>query len=232
MSLPMDLKARVRGAVEARPSPTRSHARARGRAIALASVVIAAVLFFGAGGISHGAGRTTGVAAASIGGWAIIAALSMWAANRRGASATGPSRAWLLAVAVGTPALLLALMVAIVLVVPTAGELHLERFGLDCFSLSLAATLVPFVGLLVLRRGSDAVHPAAAAAALGAASTAAGGVMVELWCPVAALRHVAIGHVLPIVVLAIVGAIVGGAVLRLRWRAQSPSVTNRRPHDR
>jgi hypothetical protein len=231
MSLPPDLKAKVRGAVFSRPSPARSSARARVRGIALASVAIAAVLFFAAGGISHGAGRTTGVALVSIGGWAIIAALSMWAANRRGASATGPSRAWLLAVAIGTPALLFALMLAIVLVAPAAGELHLERLGFDCFSLTLAATLFPFVSLLLLRRGSDPVHPAAAAAALGASATAAGGVMVEVWCPVLIWRHVALGHVLPIVVLALLGAFAGGSVLRLRWRAHVASVTNRRRDD-
>jgi hypothetical protein len=219
MSLPVSLKERVRGLIGARPSPTRSTARARVRTIALASVVVAVVLFFGAGGLSHGAGRTTGVAAASIGGWGAIAAMSLWAANRRGASATGPSRAWLLSVAVGTPALLLALMLAIILVVPTAKEIHPERLGLDCLSMTLAAALLPFVGLLLLRRGSDAVHPGAAAAALAAASTAAGGVMVELWCPVVAWQHVALGHVLPIAVLALVGAFAGGEVLRIRWRA-------------
>jgi hypothetical protein len=218
MSLPAGLKAKVRSSLGARPSPTRPMARARVRTIALASVAIAAVLFFGMGGISHGAGRTTGVAAASIGGWALIAALSVWAANRRGASATGPSRAWLLAVAVGTPALIFALMLAIDLVASTASELHPERPGLDCLAMTIAATLFPFGGLLLLRRGSDAVHPAAAAAALAAASTAAGGVMVELWCPVAAWKHVAFGHVLPIVLLAIVGALAGGEVLRVRWR--------------
>jgi hypothetical protein len=221
MSLPVGLKEKVRGSVGARPSPTRSTARARVRTIALASVVIAAVLFFGTGGLSHGAGRTTGVAAASIGGWGVIAAMSLWAANRRGASATGPSRAWLLSVAVGTPALLLALMLAILLVVPTASEIHPERLGLDCLSLTLAATLFPFVGLLLLRRGSDAVHPGAAAAALAAASTAAGGVMVELWCPVVAWEHIALGHVLPIALLALVGAFAGGEVLRIRWRASA-----------
>jgi hypothetical protein len=229
MSLPVGLKEKVRGAVGARPSPTRSTARTRARTIALASVVIAAVLFFGAGGLSHGAGRTTGVAAASIGGWGVIAAVSVWAANRRGASATGPSRAWLLSVAVGTPALLLALMLAIFLVVPRANEIHPERLGLDCLSMTLAATLFPFVGLLFLRRGSDAVHPGAAAAALAAASTAAGGVMVELWCPVVAWTHVALGHVLPIALLALVGAFAGGEVLRVRWRPYVSGVATTSP---
>jgi len=229
MNLPVGLKAKVRGAVGARPSPTRSTGRAQARAIALASVVIAAVLFFGVGGVSHGAGRTTGVAAASIGGWGVIAAAAVWAANRRGGSATGPSRAWLLSVAVGTPALLLALMLAIVLVTPAASEIHPERLGLDCLSLTLAAATFPFVGLLLLRRGSDAVHPGAAAAALAAASTTAGGVIVELWCPVVAWKHVALGHVLPIAVLALVGAFAGGEVLRVRWRAPVTHVATRTP---
>jgi hypothetical protein len=33
--------------------------------------------------------------------------------------------------------------------------------------------------------------------------------MVELWCPLAVHRHVLIGHVLPLFVLALAGAVVG-----------------------
>jgi hypothetical protein len=42
--------------------------------------------------------------------------------------------------------------------------------------------------------------------------------MVEMWCPVAAPRHVAIGHILPIIAMAIVGALLGGRLIAMRPR--------------
>jgi hypothetical protein len=41
-------------------------------------------------------------------------------------------------------------------------------------------------------------------------------VMVELWCPLAVHEHVLVGHVLPLVVLALAGSAVGVRVFRLR----------------
>ncbi len=84
------------------------------------------------------------------------------------------------------------------------------------------------LGLMLVRRGSDPVHPAATGAALGAACGACAGVMVELWCPVGAPRHVAVGHILPIVVVAILGASVGARFIAMRC-ARLGSAAGRRP---
>ena len=48
---------------------------------------------------------------------------------------------------------------------------------------------------------------------MGAAAGAWGGVMIDLHCEIAHEMHVALAHVLPVVVLAAVGAIVGRRVL-------------------
>jgi hypothetical protein len=40
--------------------------------------------------------------------------------------------------------------------------------------------------------------------------------MVELWCPLATEEHVLLGHVLPLVALALAGAAAGRWLLRLR----------------
>jgi hypothetical protein len=61
-------------------------------------------------------------------------------------------------------------------------------------------------------------NPVATGAALGAACGAAAGVMVELWCPVAAPRHVAVGHILPIAIVSVVGALMGARVIAMRPR--------------
>lgn len=78
--------------------------------------------------------------------------------------------------------------------------------------------MFPLLALIVVRRGSDAVHPAATGAALGAACGASAGVMVEMWCPVSEVRHVAIGHVAPIIALAVVGAALGVRLLAIRGK--------------
>jgi hypothetical protein len=133
----------------------------------------------------------------------------------RGRSTLGRSQASLIAVALGTPAILFAIMFVLAAMDPAVKTLHPERLGLRCFGLTLAAAIFPLVGLSVVRRHSDPVHPAATGAALGTACGASVGVMVEFWCPVATPEHVAIGHILPIVVLSVFGACLGARVLAL-----------------
>jgi hypothetical protein len=140
----------------------------------------------------------------------------MWAALGRGSSVAGRPRAWLLAVVAGTPALLFAMMFGLGVAYPEATLLHSERLGLKCLGLTVAAALFPLMGLAAVRRQSDPVHPIATGAALGAACGASAGVMVEMWCPVAAPRHVAIGHILPIFITAAIGALLGARVIAMR----------------
>jgi hypothetical protein len=65
----------------------------------------------------------------------------------------------------------------------------------------------------VIRRRSDPVHPAIAGAVLGITAGVAAGTFVDLWCPVAHLPHVLLGHILPLVVAALIGAYVGRRLL-------------------
>jgi len=125
---------------------------------------------------------------------------------------------WLTAVVVGTPALLFAMMFAFAVLHPEVTLLHPERIGYRCLGLTLAGAVFPLLSLAFIRRGSDPVHPVATGAALGAACGAAAGVMVELWCPVAAPRHVAVGHILPIAIVSVLGALLGARVIAMRAR--------------
>jgi len=59
-------------------------------------------------------------------------------------------------------------------------------------------------------------RPFGAGAGLGSA------LLIDLWCPVSYVPHLLIGHVLPIAVLASVGAAVGGRVLGVIRRAPRP----------
>jgi hypothetical protein len=101
---------------------------------------------------------------------------------------------------------------------PEVTLVHPERVGFKCLGLTMAGAAFPLVGLALMRRRSDPVHPVATGAALGAASGASAGVMVEMWCPVAAPQHVASGHILPIVVLTALGALLGARVISIRGR--------------
>jgi hypothetical protein len=82
--------------------------------------------------------------------------------------------------------------------------------------LSGLLSLAPMIGALWLRRGSDPVHPRAAGAALGAAIGAGTWVLVDLWCPVAYVPHLLLGHVLPLLLIILCGAALGGPLLGLR----------------
>jgi hypothetical protein len=57
------------------------------------------------------------------------------------------------------------------------------------------------------------VHPRAFGAALGAAGGFWAATLVDLWCPVGYPLHVVLGHALPTLVLAALGAAAGSRVL-------------------
>jgi hypothetical protein len=88
------------------------------------------------------------------------------------------------------------------------------RFGLRCFALTVALAPWPFAALAAVAPRTFPDRPWILGAALGAAAGAWAAVVVELWCPLADPRHVAIGHVAPLVALVALGALVGPRLLR------------------
>jgi len=206
---PSDAKARLMAALRGAPSSTRSTARVWAWLVLPSGVIVASALFFAFHGIEHGGGRPRSFYVACAVSWTAVAAASMWGALGRARASSWRSRSALLAVAAVTPALLFAIMFAMAVIQPEVTAIHPERLGLKCLGLTLAAAAFP------LRRESDPVHPATTGAALGSACGASAGIMVELWCPVAAPAHVAFGHILPIVLLAVLGAVLGARMLGL-----------------
>jgi hypothetical protein len=65
------------------------------------------------------------------------------------------------------------------------------------------------VAFVAVRRRSDPVHPGVAGAALGVTAGVAAGTLVDLWCPVGFVQHVLLGHILPLLVVAALGAWAG-----------------------
>jgi hypothetical protein len=213
-----ELKARILAQVADVPSRRRDEGRVSSWLVLPSSVIVASALYFAFDGPHHGQGRPLWFYVASTLGWTMVAALSVWGALGRGGSSLGRPRRWLVSVAVGTPAVLFAMMFAFAAVRPELAVLHAERLGLKCLGLTLAAGAFPLLALVQARQGSDPVHPFAAGAALGAACGASAGVMVEMWCPVAAPRHVLVGHIAPIAAMTILGALLGARVIAMRAR--------------
>jgi len=184
--------------------------------VLIAGAAVPAALFVATGGLDHGEGRPRGVFAASMSVWIVAAVVALWAAVGRGRAPMGRATPWLVGVAAGTPSLILLAMGALSAALPTRDALLLgsvHRLAASCMSMTFAAALLPLLAMLFVRRGSDPVHPATHGAALGAAFGAFAGVMVCLWCPDVSLRHIALGHVAPLVLTSLAGAAAGARLL-------------------
>src|SRR5258708_26212399 len=201
-----DLKARVLASVQRVPAHTRYRARRSTKLILLGAAAIAACLYQTLGGADHGAGRPPPFFVESMSVWIVAALVSVWVAVGKGRAPMGRPRPWLIAVAAGMPLLIFLAMLALVSATAAGNQALASvypRPGAKCFAMTIAAAAVPLLALLFVRRRSDAVHPAAHGAALGAAFAAYGGVMVCSWCPDAAPHHIALGHVAPVVALSL-----------------------------
>jgi hypothetical protein len=214
--LPPDPKARLMAAIQGAPSQTRKAAQAWTWLVLPAGVIIAAALYFAFNGIEHGKGRALWFYVTCAVSWTAVAIVSLWGALGRARATSWRSRSALVAFALGTPSVLFATMFIFAVADPEVTTIHPEKIGWRCLGLTLAAAAFPLVALLYAKRESDPVHPSFTGAALGSACGAAAGIIVELWCPIAAPRHVAFGHILPIVVLAGLGALLGARILGLR----------------
>ena len=214
--LPTEPKARLMAAIQRAPSRTRKAAQVWTWLVLPAGVIIGAALYFAFDGIEHGKGRAMWFYVTCAVSWTAVALVALWGALGRARASSWRSGSALVAFALGTPAVLFATMFFFSVADPEVTTLHPEKIGYRCLGLTLAAAAFPLVALLYAKRESDPVHPSFTGAALGSACGAAAGIMVELWCPVATPRHVAFGHILPIMVLAGLGALLGTRILGQR----------------
>jgi hypothetical protein len=213
MNLPEGLKPRVLALVAAEPVPARSDRRLRGVGLALlAAVAMPAMVMVWEEGLSHAAGRPSAIGSWVVGGMVALALASSWSVLPARRSMLGPPRGQLLAVALGVPLFVLLWL----LLWHTSYVDPFHRVGYMCLSLTAATAPWPFALLVHLSRRFEPRHPRTLGAALGSASGAWAALMVELWCPLADPSHVAIGHVLPLVLLSLVGAGFGGRLFALR----------------
>ena len=215
---PVTPSSSLREKILAEAAATKSRTRSEGRRRAVLVYTVAALvglpLFFYWGGFGHAASRPVPLTAGLSVGALLLACAAASVAWWRGKSQVGRSQTALLAIAILVP------IVTYVWMVSWNGRYPepLHKVGYRCFAMTIASGSPLLVAALWLRKRTIAVHPVAGGAALGAAAGAFGGVTVDLWCPLTNSAHVLVGHVGPIVLLALVGMIAGRFVLAIRRR--------------
>jgi hypothetical protein len=211
-----ELRDRVLGAAKREPSPTRAEAL-RGVGLALAVGFGATLaLFLWLGGYDAG-GRPSAFVGVSITGWAFIAALSSWGACSRGRSMLGRPASWLWTIAAAGGPLLVAWIVVGAMGWPSTAEARCpSEIDVPCLAFTVLMSVGPFAAFLFLRRKSDPVHPRATGAALGAAAGTWGALFMNVHCACATPGHQVVAHAIPVVVLAVVGFLIGNAVLSVK----------------
>ena len=209
------LKRRVMAAVRAETVPTRASERWRAQLLVAVCAALALAIFVHFGGIRMYDRPALLVVTTYLGLCALTGAAVSIAVSR-GRSMLGRSTAILIALIVASPLLLLAWKVAVT--VPFGPEMMAPwpgRPGFRCLGLGLAMGAPLLFAFVVLRRRSDPVHPGLGGAALGMAAGITAATLVDLWCPVAYLPHLLLGHVLPLLALALFGAAAGKRFLGL-----------------
>jgi len=210
-----DFKARVLAATRAEPSETLPTRTRRTALVAAVAAAVALVVFFVLGG-AHVGDRPLPFAIATIGGWTAIALAAAPLAFGRGRSVLGRARTLLVGVAVATPILLFGWMLVWNQLYPETAAGDPPRIGARCLVFTFLVGALPLVGLTLVRRERDPLHPGTVGAARGVAAGALVGVLVDLWCPIAHPMHVAVGHIAPLVLLAALGGRLGARVNGVR----------------
>jgi hypothetical protein len=206
------MKQRILAELSRHPSRTRKEGQRRLVVSYLVAVLGCLVVFQAAGGVGHSAGRPlyytllialgSGAVALLVSRFVLFRSLAMF-----GRSST---TAWL--IVAGVPLATLFWL--------GAWNGHyvepMQRIGYRCLALSLSTGGILLGVALFLQKRTLAGSTGVIGAALGAACAAWGAIFVVLWCPLTNAPHACVGHVLPILLLSVVGAIVGFRVLGLR----------------
>jgi hypothetical protein len=218
MDLPSDLKARILKQASETPAPSRRTEKRRSWVLLASSMALAIAFFFIRGGIRV-TGRPLALIVGTSLGTAVIAAVGTWFALGRRRSMLGRSSLALCVMALVTPVALLFWKVVWSSQFPAGGEFlggvdpWPGRIGYKCFWLSLAMGALPLVALLFARRRTDPTHPRIAGLAAGASVGLCVALFVDMWCPVGYVPHFLLGHILPIVLLALAGLVIGKLLL-------------------
>ena len=216
MALSPEFKSRLLASVREVPAPTRKETLRRQTWLFAAGLGGALALFFIKGGLRVSSRPPSLIALTSL-GTAVFAGLGMWLLFSRAPTGLRRPRAVLIGAALLSTIAFVAWRYGMSALYDRAGVWP-GRVGFRCLALSVGTGgLMLFAALMSWRR-SEPVTPRATGAAFGAGAGLGSALLVDLWCPVAYLPHLLLGHVLPILVLAVAGGLIGGRVLGLARR--------------
>ena len=211
MPLSPDFKSRVLASVREVPAPTRKETLQRQTWLIAAGLIGALALFFIKGGLRVTSRPPSLIALTSV-GTAIFVGVGMWLLFTRGPSGLRRPRTVLIGATILSTVAFVSWRYGISALYGRAGAWP-ERVGLRCLVLGVGTGgLMLFAALMSWRR-SDPVTPRATGAAFGAGAGLGSALLVDLWCPVGYVPHLLLGHVLPIALLSLAGALIGGRVL-------------------
>jgi hypothetical protein len=152
----------------------------------------------------------------TFGGAALATAAVVVAALVRGRSSLWRPPRVLLPFLIGSPAALF--LWKIVWSSQYAGALDAwpDRPGFRCLKLGFGLGVAPLLAFVVARRASLPTRPGFTGFAAGIAIGCVSALFTDLWCPVAYVPHLLLGHLLPIVALGALGALLGQRFLGMR----------------
>ena len=214
MHLAPELKHQILAAAHAEPAPPRQKVVVQTLALAAIAALIPLLAFLAIGGARPGP-RPLGLVLATAVGAFTIAALTLLVALGRGPRMLGRARGLLIGVAVAAPLAFLAWKGLLSHELDVADPVP-SRPGYRCLMLTLSFALAPLAALFFVRRGSDPSHPRSLGLALGIGAGTSAAALVDLWCPVGHLRHLMVGHVLPVIALGALGVWLGARLLSIR----------------
>jgi hypothetical protein len=213
---PPELRGRVFAAIRREPvAPRPAGVRRSARILALGfGAMISLTLGIS---IPKTRGRPLGYVELLVLAWTLIALLATWAGVSRGRSMLGRSPRWRLATALLTPLVLLASWIPVTLYWPeTLGDTSSPIRHAGCVLGTFVLAAGPLLAFLRLRRRSDPVRPWLTGAAIGTAAAAWGAVAMPLVCGFTSPVHMLFGHLLPVLLIAGLGAALGEWIVAVR----------------
>jgi hypothetical protein len=218
--LPPGLRARILEAVRNEPVPPRTEgARRSALTMALGFVATTAILL--AISMPRLRGRPLAYVEVLVLVWTPVAIASTWAGVGRGRSMLGRSPRWLVTTALLTPVVLLLSWIPVSLYWPeTLSDSSEGLHHIRCIAATLGLAVGPFVAFARVRRGSDPISPWLTGAAIGTAAAAWGAVTLPLICGFTSPVHMLIGHFLPVLLIAAVGALLGERLVAVRAKTE------------
>lgn len=190
------------------PSHTRKNRRNRQIAWTIGGLVLSLIAFAAVGGVRPTL-RSPEMMAITASGTALFAAVAVWLTVGRRNRGFGASVPALVGMMIAVPMLIFVWKVGWSSLFVGGLDWSPERPGFRCLGVSHLVGLPLLWTFLVIRRHTEPRHPQLTAAALGATAGAVAALLVDLWCPVGHPLHLLLGHLLPMISLATIGALIG-----------------------